>query len=166
MYFKERTKTNNGVAGSLRLTLDEFARYSKRTELDFDARERRYRFPRRFREGLWSLVRALSGAVGDSDEAADQKQKSDPKSILSGLLATGLERAATWDALHTVLPYHSIDVFRLEFIRADYSSPVTRSVVFWLLILGIFVVLVPTVITTYLVISDLFRVITEVPSPT
>ena len=111
------------------------------------------------------MVRALSGAVGDSDEAADQKQKSDPKSILSGLLATGLERAATWDALHTVLPYHSIDVFRLEFIRADYSSPVTRGVVFWLLILGIFVVLVPTVITTYLVISDLFRVITEVPNP-
>lgn len=164
--FKERTKTNNGVEGSLRLTLDEFARYSKRTELDFDARERRYRFPRRFREGLWSLVRALSGAVGDSGEAADQKHKSDPKSILSGLLATGLERASTWDALHSVLPYHSIDVFRLEFIRADYSSPVTRSVVFWLLILGIFVVLVPTVITTYLVISDLFRVITEVPSPT
>ena len=63
-------------------------------------------------------------------------------------------------------PLYHIDVFRLEFIRADYSSPVTRGVVFWLLILGIFIVFVPTVITTYLVISDLFRVMTEVSTPT
>ena len=163
--FKERTKTNNGVSGSLRLTLEEFAKYSKRTELELDVRERRHRFPRRFREGLWSLLRALSGAVGDSGKTATLEHRSDPKIILLGLLADDLEMTETWDKFYSVLPDHSIDVFRLEFIRADYSSPITRGVIFWLMILGIFVVLVPTLITTFLVISDLIRVTTEVPMP-
>ena len=164
--FKERTKTKNGVAGSLRLTLDEFAKYSRRTELDFDARERRHRFPRRFREGLWSLVRALSGTVQENGDADDGKFKSDPKGILAGLLASGSERIATWDVLQNALSDHSIDIFRLEFIRSDYSSPVMRGVVFWLLIFGIFVVFVPTIITTYLVISDLLLVLGQAPNPT
>lgn len=163
--FKENTKTDNGVAGSLRLTLDEYARFSKTTDLAFDARERRFRFPRRFREGLWSLIRTLSRTTEAAEQADAPKYKSDPKNILSGLLSKGPEREVIFDALHDVLPQYSIDIFRLEFIRADYASPVKRGVVFWLLILGIFVAVVPTFITTYLVFSDLLRVVNEVPSP-
>ena len=152
--FKERTKTNNGIVGSLQLTLDEFAKYSKRTELDFDAKERRYRFPRRFREGLWSLVRELAETAKETDDTS-------PKAILEGLLATGAQQAAKWSAFRNTLPNYSIDIFRLEFIRADYSSPAIRGLIFWLLMFGIFVVFVPTVITTYLVISDLALLLSE-----
>jgi hypothetical protein len=163
--FKERTKTNNGIAGSLRLTLDEFSKLSKRTELDFDAKERRYRFPRRFREGLWSLMRAISRTVEEAEDAGASKDHDDPHSIMKDLLSESRERPIAWESLHTVFPHHSIDIFRLEFIRADYSSPFVRGAVFWLLICGLIVAFVPTMITTHLVVSDLFRVLSQAPSP-
>lgn len=154
---KEGTKTGNAVAGSLRMTLEDYSRYALGTDLSVDASERRFRFPKRFREGLWSLLVSLSRAT-TNHHAADPAGHS-PKDILAGLTAAGPERAAWWDGMHGVLYDYSIDIFRLEFVCADYASPVMRTVVFWVLMLGIFVVFVPTLITTYLVIFDLLQVI-------
>ena len=162
---KENIKTDNGVAGSLRLTMEEYSRFTKRTDLAFDARERRFRFPRRFREGLWSLIRSLSRQVALAVDTDETKINSDPKGILSGLVSNGPKREVVFDALHDVFAQYSIDIFRLEYIRSDYESPVKRGVIFWLLILGIFVAVIPTLITTYLVIFDLFAVVEGLPRP-
>lgn len=162
--FKERTKTNSGVSGSLRLTLEEFSRYSKRTELDFDAEERRFRFPRRFREGLWSLIRSLSRHIQAEAGHGTLDHDGSPKEILSGLLTQESVHHATWDSLHDAFPDHSIDIFRLEYVRADYSLPALRGFVFWILLFGILVAFVPTIITTYLVLSDFFSVLSVIPN--
>ena len=161
---KESTKTDNGVAGSLRLTLEEYAKSSEKISLAVDAQERRFRFPQRFREGLWSLLVSLARSEAAQTADVAGKNSSSPKEILAGLVGEGSERAEWWDRLHHLFPAYSIDIFRLEFIHADYASPLMRAVVFWILILGIFIVFVPTLITTYLVLSDLQQVIAASPA--
>lgn len=161
---KESTKTGNGVAGSLRQTLEDYAKSSGKMSLAVDAQERRFRFPKRFREGLWSLLVSLARSEAEQNEGTDREGSSGPKEILAGLTAEGSERAEWWDRLHYAFPAYSIDIFRLEFIHADYASPVMRAIVFWVLILGIFIVFVPTLITTYLVLSDLQQVIAASPA--
>jgi hypothetical protein len=156
---KESTKTGNGVAGSLRQTLEDYAKSSEKMSLAVDAQERRFRFPRRFREGLWSLLVSFARSEAEQNAGATGESSSSPKDILAGLTAEGSERAEWWDRLHHLFPAYSIDIFRLEFIHADYASPVMRAVVFWVLILGIFIVFIPTLITTYLVLADLEQVI-------
>jgi hypothetical protein len=161
---KESTKTGNGVAGSLRLTLEDYAKSSAKMNLAVDAQERRFRFPKRFREGLWSLLVSLARSEAEQNTGAGGESSSSPKDILAGLTVEGSERAVWWDRLHHLFPAYSIDIFRLEFIHADYASPVTRAVVFWFLILGIFIVFIPTLITTYLVLSDLQQVLAASPA--
>ena len=160
---KESTKTDNGIAGSFRLTLDEYEKYSPGRDLAIDARERRFRFPKRFREGLWSLLVALSRSPAENNAGTGGDSGSDPKDILAGLIAEGSERSIWWGRMHHVFPLHSIDIFRLEFIRADYASPIMRAIVFWILILGISIVFIPTLLTTYLVLSDLVQVLEAAP---
>ena len=160
---KENMKTDNGVAGSLRLTLDEYAKCSPKSGLAADAQARRFRYPKRFQEGLWSLMVTLSRAMADQNGENTDASSIGPKDILAGLTAEGAERSIWWERLHYVFPLHSIDIFRLEFIHADYSSPVMRAVVFWVLIFGISIVFFPTLITTSLVVSDLLQVVAAGP---
>ncbi|PUB09971.1 hypothetical protein [Yoonia sediminilitoris] len=154
---KERTKTNNAIEGSLRLTLEEYSRCSRGTDLSVDTSERRFRFPKRFREGLWSLLVGLSRATKKQGNGVEGHYS--PKEILAGLTAEGPNRADWWETVHELLPDFSIDIFRLEFVHADYASPIMRAIVFWVLILGILIVFLPTVITTYLVLSDLVQLV-------
>ena len=160
---KESTKTANGVAGSLRQTLEDHAKYSQEIDLAVLGQERRFRFPKRFREGLWSLLVSLARSASEHCAGTEDRDSISPKDILAGLTAEGSERAEWWARLHPLLPAFSIDIFRLEFVQADYASPVMRAVVFWVLILGIFIVFVPTLITTFLVLSDLVQVIETSP---
>lgn len=156
---KESIKTDNGVEGSLRLTLEEYSKYATSMSLEVDVRERRFRFPRRFREGLWRLLVALSR----SDAEKTGENENGPKDILAGLIDVDTGRSPWWERVHHLLPLLSRDVFRLEYIRADYGSPLLRTVVFWIMMLGIFIVFIPTLITTYLVLSDLVRVVEDAP---
>ena len=156
--FKERTKTDNGVVGSLRLTLEEFKARTAHPDLSLDPKTSRRLFPRRFREGLGGIMRSLSGR-SHSSGAEHASEQSSPETLLHALMDDAAGRNGTWDSIRLELQPHSIDVFRLEFIRADYASPATRALVFWLLIVGVIIAFIPTVITTYLVITDLFQVL-------
>ena len=78
------------------------------------------------------------------------------KAVDDGVDVSGF-RSSFYDGL----PPLSIDVFRLEFLKADYSKPSARAISFWLIVIGTAVVLIPTLITSILVFSDLFGVTTE-----
>lgn len=56
-----------------------------------------------------------------------------------------------WKAYYDNSVGSSIDVFRIEYIRKDFSKPALRLFVFFLLVAGIATVLVPTAVTTILV---------------
>lgn len=160
---KESTKTGNAVAGSLRQTLEKYSESTPGMSLADDARERRFRFPKRFREGLFSLLLGMSRSASEQNVNIGGDDDLSPKDILAGLTTEGPDRAIWWDRLHHVFSDYSIDIFRLEYVSADYASPVMRGVVFWILMLGIFIVFLPTLITTYLVVLDLTQVVAASP---
>ena len=83
------------------------------TDLSMDTNERRFRFPKRFREGLWSLQVGLSRAI--KKESAGVEGHHSPKEILAGLTSKGPDRADWWESVHELLPD-----FRL--ISSDLSS--------------------------------------------
>lgn len=159
---KESTKTANGVSGSLRLTLELFVRHSTNAAAALDQSVSSPKFPRRFLEGLVSLLEALAKDVdADLKSYRKEEQQIAPGRMLDLLHTRHDDDRARWEALYSALPPYSIDVFRLEFLRSDYSHPGARLVVFWLLMVGMTVVLIPTVITTYLVILDLVEALSS-----
>lgn len=146
---KERTKTSNGVAGSLRLTLESFVAENQSGDADLDETGTSRRFPRRFREGLAALLATTAerhSAEGEEAEALE---------LLQVLHRRDPNERHLWRPIYGRLGDQSIDIYRLEYVMADYSMPTLRASIFWLLIFGTAVVLVPTFITTYLVLSDL-----------
>ena len=64
---KEATKTTNGVAGSLRLSIVDFLRDARDNDEVRDEAGGSLKYPRRFREGLISLVRSGSRAAMADD---------------------------------------------------------------------------------------------------
>lgn len=165
---KEATKTTNGVAGSLKLSIADFLRDARDTDEVRDETGGSLKYPRRFREGLISLVRSGSrAAMADETtlSAGNIVRDSDPevREVLRQLDDGGVDQSGLKSKFYDNLHLLSIDVFRLEYLKADYSKPSARAASFWLIVIGTIVVLIPTVITTILVISDLFSVTTQQP---
>lgn len=164
--FKESTKTTNGIAGSLRLTIGDFLQDARDTDEMRDETGGSLKYPRRFREGLISLVRAGARGTetGDASASAGNIARDGDVEVLDVLKRLSDDsvedndfRGRFFDGLAPL----SIDVFRLEYLKADYSKPSARTLAFWLIAIGTLVVLIPTLITTILVLSDLFSVSTE-----
>ena len=164
--FKESTKTTNGIAGSLRLTIGDFLQDARDTDEMRDETGGSLKYPRRFREGLISLVRAGARGTetGDASASAGNIARDGDVEVLDVLKRLSDDsvedndfRGRFFDGLAPL----SIDVFRLEYLKADYSKPSARTFAFWLIAIGTLVVLIPTLITTILVLSDLFSVSTE-----
>ena len=143
---KETTKTPSGIAGSLRQTLERFLADGRENPEDMAHPTGTARFPRRFRESLHSLMHTI---VEDGQNPVD---------AVRSMARRDASDESTWSLLYKRLVPHSIDVYRLEYIEADYARPGARAAVFWLLGAGILVALVPTVITTALVLTDLVAV--------
>lgn len=164
--FKEATKTTNGIAGSLRLSIGDFLRDARESDELRDETGGSLKYPRRFREGLIGLVRAGTRATM-ADEAIHsagnivREGDRDVRDVLRQLDDDGLDASGFRSSFYDGLPPLSIDVFRLEFLKADYSKPSARAISFWLIVIGTAVVLIPTLITSILVFSDLFGVSTE-----
>lgn len=163
--FKESTKTTNGIAGSLRLTIGEFLQDARDTDEVRDETGGSLKYPRRFREGLISLVRAgargtetgdASASAGNIARDGDSENLDVLKRLNDDCVGEADFRSRFFDGLAPL----SIDVFRLEYLKADYSKPSARTIAFWLIAIGTLVVLIPTLITTILVLSDLFSVST------
>ena len=157
LHFKEQTKSTNGVAGSLRLTLAEFLKDATEDSLDLEDFEGTAKFPRRFREGLHSFLESVGFELVASGAAADLADEDEVATnrLLKLLHHRSGEDTGIWRRVYRSVEAHSVDIFRLEYLRADYSAPAIRAAVFWLLVIGTGIVLIPTVITTSLVISDL-----------
>ncbi|MXQ07226.1 hypothetical protein GQ651_05145 [Alphaproteobacteria bacterium GH1-50] len=165
---KEATKTANGIAGSLRFSIADFLRDARDTDEVRDEAGGSLKYPRRFREGLISLVRSGSRAALTDEQMASAgniARDSDPevREVLRQLDDSGPDPSGFKSKFYDNLHLLSIDVFRLEYLKADYSKPSARAATFWLIVMGTTVVLIPTVITTILVISDLFSVTTQQP---
>ena len=84
--------------------------------------------------------------------------------IVDLLNSRRLEERGVWEIFYSALTPYSIDVFRLEFLRSEYSYPKMRQFVFALLMFGMAIVLIPTLITTYLVIIDLGQALSAADS--
>ena len=65
-----------------------------------------------------------------------------------------------WHRFTESIVHRSRDVFELEYLLANYLRPGVRAVVFFLLVLGFVVTLLPTLITTILVVASLFSALT------
>lgn len=163
---KEKTKTMNGIAGSLRLTIGEFLADARESDEMRDETGGSLKYPRRFREGLISLVRSgVRGTeTGEAHATAGNIARDGDAEILDVLRRLSdesVEDTAFRGSFYDGLDPLSIDVFRLEYLKADYSKPSARTISFWLITIGTLVVLLPTLITTILVLSDLFSVSIE-----
>lgn len=163
---KEATKTINGVAGSLRLTIADFLRDARDNDEVRDETGGSLKYPRRFREGLISLVRTGTRADVSDDNvlsAGNIAREGDPeiRDVLKKLDDDTVDASGFRSKFYDGLDPLSIDVFRLEYLKADYSKPSARAVSFWLIVIGTVVVLIPTLITTILVFSDLSAVNSE-----
>lgn len=156
--FKERTKTQNGVAGSLRLTLDTFLADTKVGAIKLDDYGGTARFPRRFREGLHSLLEITERELSGNDVVGLETDNKATEELLVALQNRGANDRRVWQQAYRQIINHSVDVFRLEYLCADYSSPRVRAAIFWTLIVGTMIVLLPTLITTFLVVTDLIAV--------
>lgn len=166
---KESTKTANGVAGSFRLTLEEFVRQTGGELPELGGNSAIGRFPRRFTEGLVSLLESLAKDAKAADTSdlgpyRDENGHIVATRIVDLLNSRRLEERGVWENLYSALTPYSIDVFRLEFLRSEYSYPKMRQFVFALLMFGMAIVLIPTLITTYLVIIDLGQALSAADS--
>lgn len=164
--FKESTKTANGLAGSLRLTIGEFLQDARDSDEMRDETGGSLKYPRRFREGLISLVRAGARATETGDvhpSAGNIARDGDVEilDVLKSLSDDSIDESGLKGRFYDGLAPLSIDVFRLEYLKADYSKPSARTIAFWLIAIGTLVVLIPTLITTILVMSDLFSMSAE-----
>lgn len=161
--FKESTKTTNGVAGSLRLTVEEFLYDARGKDEVRDEVGGSLKYPRRFREGLISLVRAAARATsadGNVRSAGNIAREGDADvlDVLKRISDSSVDASGFKSSFYDSLGPLSIDVFRLEYLKADYSKPSARAFSFWMIVIGTAVVLIPTLITTILVLSDLSTV--------
>ena len=168
--FKESTKTTNGVAGSLRLTIGDFLQDARDTDEMRDETGGSLKYPRRFREGLISIARAGARATETGDASASagniaRDGDAEIHDVLKRLNDDCVEKTDFKSRFYDGLAPLSIDVFRLEYLKADYSKPSARTISFWLIAIGTLVVLIPTLITTILVLSDLFSVSVEPALP-
>lgn len=153
---KLRTQSSNAVIGSLRLSLERFMASFKGGEARMGLMHTSVGFPRRFQESLAALLENVlpsdelraHGLVGD-DHAPEVAR------LFQILHERQPDRRDVWQSVFAAMPENSIDVYRLEYLIADYSKPALRKTVFYFLGLGMAVMLVPTVITTFLVLSDL-----------
>jgi hypothetical protein len=98
-------------------------------------------------------IHSAGNIVGEGDR--------DVRDVLRKLDDDSVDTSGFWSRFYDGLHPLSIDVFRLEFLKADYSQPSARAISFWLIVIGTAVVLIPTLITSILVFSDLFGVTTE-----
>jgi len=160
--FKETTKTANGIAGSFRLTIGDFLSDARGGDEMRDESGGSLKYPRRFREGLISLVRSGTRAIektegdlsaGNIERTGDAVVQDVLKRLTEGTSDASDFRNSFFDGL---APF-SIDVFRLEYLKADYSKPSSRAISFWLIVFGTTIILIPTLITTILVLSDLLN---------
>jgi hypothetical protein len=160
--FKEKTKTANGIAGSLKLTIAGFMKANQDADEMRDEDGGSLRYPRRFREGLISLVRAAARVANSSESVGtghvQLESDTDLHQVLKSLDTNSSEEAKVRFKIFDSLGPFSIDVFRIEYLTADYSRPGARTLAFCLIAFGTAIVLIPTLITTFLVISDLFTV--------
>jgi hypothetical protein len=164
--FKEATKTTNGVAGSLRLTIRDFLRDARESDEVRDETGGSLKYPQRFREGLVSLVRTGTRATTGDEvvfSAGNIAREGDPelRNVLRELNDDSVDASGFKSKFYDGIGQLSIDVFRLEYLKADYSKPSARAISFWLILIGTVVVLIPTLITTILVFSDFFAVTSE-----
>lgn len=164
--FREETKTVNDVASSLEATIDDFMSGTSREEQSPFFGPSPARFPGNFRSNLFRLVESEFRKL-----LPDIRSESFPEDGAHFFTGTGyvsievvleclhLRRRFEWNLwgpFYEKVFYVSRDVFQLEYLRVDYSHPRVRTLVFFLLLLGVTVILFPTAITTILVFASLF----------
>lgn len=173
--FKEETKTSNAVEGSLEKILDFCMSYMG-TEYNpsfFDIRPNRD-FPEKIQDSILRLVNEVyaqsdeiyirgfeSGSLKDQEVSENSEDDRPQYLMYNGMPDTDiiLESIASrrrvefpmWKGFFLTANKFSIDVFRLEYLIADYSRPNLRLLVFSLIALGTIVTIVPTVISIFLV---------------
>ncbi|WP_141138300.1 hypothetical protein [Boseongicola aestuarii] len=153
---KLRSQSPNSVIGSLRLSLEKFLAASREEPALVDPHGHKASFPRRFNESMAAL---LENALSREELSEHQLLKDNDEPAIDRILQIMHHREPSqrsiWKHLFAAMPQNAVDIYRIEYLVADYSRPAMRLSVFCFLGIGICVMLVPTIITTFLVIDDL-----------
>lgn len=156
--FKEATKTNNAVVGSLEDTIEHFTKYIRFSSESFYDLPRTAALPDKCHDSFHRLVCSLyeTSDVGTDGEYSLMNGVIDFDKVLDGISSRRRVEWVLWKPFFAKCPDYSIDVFRLEYLIKDYSLPGLRLLVFTLFSLGTIVTLIPTFVSVILVIQDGF----------
>ena len=165
--FKESTKTDNAVIGSLEETIE--ACETRRIEFveSFHDIPETWNFPAKIKSSIYRLIIEVFEKSDDwiNHSPIEQSKKEDDNGS-SFYMFNGLPdidpifdcvanqrrvELAIWKSFFATSPDFSIDVFRLEYLIKDYSNPRLRCFVFALLTVGSAISLLPTMVSVWLV---------------
>lgn len=170
--FKEDTKTQNSVRGSLESSLENCVSRYDINEKSFHEFEHTNDFPEVLTDSILRLIPAIYEVIDDgNDELTQEDQEAkfeveqsfymyngmiDIDMVLECVTLRRRVEYGIWKAFFNVAPEFSIDVFRLEYLIKDYSFPRLRLLVFLLFSFGSLVALIPTLVSAILVLAYSF----------
>lgn len=166
--FKEDTKTANAVTGSLEVSLDDcYARHFGDGDSFHDI-PTTWEFPEKLKDSIYRLtISTFEKSEGIFLDEMDSNQPMPEEPDVSYYMYNGLPNIdpifdcvvhrrrlefGMWKSFFSVAPEFSIDVFRLEYLRKDYSTPGLRCFVFVMFVIGSLLALFPTFVSISMVV--------------
>lgn len=167
--FMEGIKTNNLVKNSLDSISHEYFSTCEGEERSASFNSDKPAFPSEVSAGLHQLMEDCyydeENTIEGLDEERDENGYSllfpgtmglDTGQLLEIMYTGNSATRAVYTSFHEIAFGRSLEVFYLEHLMLDHSLPLGRFIVLALLSFGVFLMFIPTIATTVLVLSNLF----------